>query len=182
MTAASIYGPLTGRASGGLCFSAGGRGVACGPIFEEAVLPQIAQPARHVALHQQPLVVHARIASTARRCAAAPGPPAAVCAPRRSWPACAGAVCEAAVAGAEVVDAMGGEGEGEGEVSDSVSVGEEAEMAVDRDRVARLEIDGLGKAGEARGRNPASHSGVIGWPATLSQADSGLSKNGASGC
>ena len=56
-----------------------------------------------------------------------------------------GAVCEAAVAGAEVVDAMGGEGEGEGKVDDTVPVEEEAEMAVDGDRVAGLENDGLGE-------------------------------------
>ena len=55
-------------------------------------------------------------------------------------------------------------------------------MAVDRDRVARLEIDGLGKTGGARGRNPASHSGVIDWLATPSQADFSLIKNGANAC
>ena len=61
------------------------------------------------------------------------------------------AQCEAAVAGAEVGDAMGGEREREGEVDDSVPVEEEAEMAVDGDGVARLEIDGLRKSGGARG-------------------------------
>ena len=58
-----------------------------------------------------------------------------------------GAVCEAAVAGEEVVDAMGGEGECEGKVDDTVPVEEEAEMAVDGDCVAGLEIDGLRQTG-----------------------------------
>ena len=87
------------------------------------------------------------------------------------------AVCEAAVAGAEVVDAMGDEREGEGEADDSVPVEEEAEMAVDGDGVARLEIDGLGKSGGAGGRNSAFHSGVPDWPATSSQANFDRSKN-----
>ena len=91
-----------------------------------------------------------------------------------------GAVCEAAVTGAEVVDAMGGEGKGEGGVGDLVPVEEEAEIMVDGDRVDRLEIDGLGETGGTRGRNPALRSGSIDWPATSSQFDSGSSKNGAS--
>ena len=66
-----------------------------------------------------------------------------------------GAVCEAAVAGAEVVDAVGGEGEGEGEVGDAVPAEEQAEMAVDGDGVAGLEVDGLGQTGRERGGNPA---------------------------
>ena len=69
-----------------------------------------------------------------------------------------GAVCEAAIAGAKVVGAMGGEEDGEGEVGDAVPVEEEAEMAVDGDGVTQLEIDGLGKTGGAGGRNPALHS------------------------
>ena len=93
-----------------------------------------------------------------------------------------GAVCEAAVAGAEVVDAMGGEGKREGKVGDSVPVEEQTEMAVDGDRVDRLEIDGLGETEGAGGRNPAFHSGVIDWPVTSSQVDSVRSKNGASAC
>ena len=72
-----------------------------------------------------------------------------------------GAVCEAAVAGAEVVDGVGGEGEGEGEVGDAVPVEEQAEMAVDGDGVARLEVDGLGEAGGAGGGNLARHSDII---------------------
>lgn len=46
-------------------------------------------------------------------------------------------------------------------------------MAVDGDGVARLEIDGLGKTGEAGGRNPASTSDIIKWLQTPNQADSG---------
>ena len=42
---------------------------------------------------------------------------------------------------------MGGEGECEGKVDDTVPVEEEAEMAVDGDCVAGLEIDGLRQTG-----------------------------------
>ena len=89
-------------------------------------------------------------------------------------------MCEAAVAGEEVVDAMGGEEESEDKAGDAVPVEDEAEMAVDGDRVARLETDSLGKTGGAGRRNPAIHSGAIDLPSTPSRADSGRSKRGAS--
>ena len=68
-----------------------------------------------------------------------------------------------AVAAAPLVGLVG--------AGDSVPVEEEAEMAVDGDGVARLEIDGLGETGGVRERNPAFPSGVVDWPAPPSQAD-----------